>query len=82
MINTSVSGINLVQEVQKITGGAGSSITIDTTGVLPVIESGLELTGSRGQMILVGVPKADAELEINLAGYLGVRLEMIFFCSQ
>jgi aryl-alcohol dehydrogenase len=57
---------SLVETVKGLTGGAGATVTIDTTGNRGVIKVGLELTGIRGQMMIIGVPPADAELAVHL----------------
>ncbi|KAJ4175865.1 hypothetical protein NW759_017602, partial [Fusarium solani] len=68
-INTS-SIANLKDEVRQATGGSGSTITIDATGVLPLIEQGLEFTANQGKMILLGVAPMDASLEITVVPYM------------
>lgn len=72
-INTADPNIDLVQEVKKLTGGKGSTLTIETTGVLPVIKSGIEFTARRGQLVLIGIPKIGAELSFPLLNFIGVR---------
>lgn len=72
-INTS-SIANLKDEVRKATGDSGSTITIDATGVLPLIEQGLEFTANRGKMILLGVAPMDANLEISVVPYMVVSV--------
>jgi threonine dehydrogenase-like Zn-dependent dehydrogenase len=55
-----------VEEVKKLTGGEGSSIVIDTTGVPALIEAGLEVTASRGKLIFIGVPPSDYSLSVHV----------------
>jgi NADPH:quinone reductase-like Zn-dependent oxidoreductase len=55
-----------VEEVKKLTGGEGSSIVIDTTGVPALIEAGLEFTASRGKLIFIGVPPNDYSLSVHV----------------
>ncbi|UPK92221.1 hypothetical protein LCI18_003156 [Fusarium solani-melongenae] len=61
---------NLVDEVHKVTEGSGSTITVDATGVLPLIQQGLEFTANQGKMILLGVAPMDAGLEIAVVPYM------------
>ncbi|EEU35100.1 uncharacterized protein NECHADRAFT_44802 [Fusarium vanettenii 77-13-4] len=61
---------NLVDEVRKVTEGSGSTITVDATGVLPLIQQGLEFTANQGKMILLGVAPMDAGLEIAVVPYM------------
>ncbi|WAO91621.1 PKS-ER domain-containing protein [Fusarium falciforme] len=61
---------NLVNEVRKVTEGSGSTITVDATGVLPLIQQGLEFTANQGKMILLGVAPMDAGLEIAVVPYM------------
>ncbi|KAH6972075.1 hypothetical protein BKA56DRAFT_646192 [Ilyonectria sp. MPI-CAGE-AT-0026] len=55
------------QAVLDATDGSGSSITIDTTGVLPVIQQALDMTSVLGKMILLGM--STAPLEINMTKF-------------
>jgi Zn-dependent alcohol dehydrogenase len=66
IINSSKPGIDIVEEVKRITDGIGTSIVVETTGNVRVIKSCVEATAFRGQLIIVGVPPADAELNANL----------------
>ncbi|KAM0418764.1 hypothetical protein ACHAPT_012274 [Fusarium lateritium] len=61
---------NLTVEVRRVTEGTGSTITIDATGVLPLIQQGLEFTANQGKMILLGVAPMDAGLEIAVVPYM------------
>ncbi|KAI8716269.1 PKS-ER domain-containing protein [Fusarium sp. LHS14.1] len=61
---------NLVDEVRNVTEGSGSTITVDATGVLPLIQQGLEFTANQGKMILLGVAPMDAGLEIAVVPYM------------
>jgi len=61
-----------VEEVKKLTGGEGSSIVIDTTGVPALIEAGLEVTASRGKLIFIGVPPSDYSLSVHVMTALKV----------
>jgi Zn-dependent alcohol dehydrogenase len=61
---------DLVAEVRKLTDGYGTSITIDTTGVLSLIEKGIEFTARRGQYIQVGSTKPDVVLQIPVQAFM------------
>jgi Zn-dependent alcohol dehydrogenase len=54
----------LVQKVRDLTDGYGSSITMDTTGLLKLIEKGVEFTRMKGQYVQIGSAPMDAKLEI------------------
>ncbi|CZR48063.1 uncharacterized protein FPRO_12673 [Fusarium proliferatum ET1] len=68
-IDTS-SVANLGDEVRKITGGSGSTITVDATGVMPLIQQGLDFTANQGKMILLGVAPMTAGLEISAVPFM------------
>ncbi len=48
---------NATTRIREILGGAGLDVFIDNTGQPAIIEMGYELTGPRGRVTLVGVPK-------------------------
>ena len=73
VINTSDADLDLVQEIRDMTQGAGTSVTVDTTGNVNLITKGLEMTTKGGQMILVGLMPLDAELKVHLISHLSVR---------
>ncbi|KAF5244085.1 hypothetical protein FANTH_7840, partial [Fusarium anthophilum] len=70
VINTSDENIDIKEEIQKVTDGRGSSITIDTTGNMGLIKAGLEFTSNRGQLIFIGVPPLDAMMDLHLVTFL------------
>ncbi|KAI1846879.1 hypothetical protein JX266_007100 [Neoarthrinium moseri] len=76
-INTAEIPDSLTDEVRKITKGVGSTITIDATGVVPLIQQGVEFTAHQGKMILLGVAPMDAGLQIQIVPYM-VTGKMIF----
>lgn len=78
VINTSNPDLNLVDVIKDITGGVGSSITIDTTGNMKLLNSGVEFTANRGQFIFIGVPAADAELNVHIISLIQVSLYIRF----
>ncbi|KAM0542955.1 hypothetical protein ACHAPJ_012561 [Fusarium lateritium] len=61
---------SLANEIRDITGGSGSTVTIDATGVMPLIQQGLEFTANQGKMILLGVAPMTAGLEISVVPYM------------
>ncbi|KAH6665008.1 alcohol dehydrogenase [Halenospora varia] len=70
VINTSDPGLDLVEAIKSITDGYGASITIETTGNMDLIKSGLDFTALRGQFVFVGIPPADAELNVHLVNLI------------
>lgn len=73
VIDTSHLTEGLVKEIKNITGGTGTTITVDATGVVSLIQEGVEFTANQGKFILLGVPPMDAGLEISLMRYMFVR---------
>ncbi|KAM5354700.1 hypothetical protein ACJ41O_001347 [Fusarium nematophilum] len=53
------------QAVRDATLESGSSITIDTTGVLAVIQQALDMTSVLGKMVLLGMSRASIEIDIT-----------------
>ncbi|SLM33872.1 related to zinc-containing long-chain alcohol dehydrogenase [Lasallia pustulata] len=70
VLNTSDPDLDLVQEIKKITQGAGTTVTVDASGNVGLITKGLEATAKGGQMILVGLMPMDAELNVHLVTHL------------
>ncbi|KAH7246746.1 chaperonin 10-like protein [Fusarium tricinctum] len=70
VINTANKDLDVQQEIQNITDGKGSTITIDTTGNMDVIRAGMEFTANRGQLIIVGVPPLDAFLDVHMIRFM------------
>ena len=69
-INSSTAGLDLAAEITKLTDGAGATIVIDTTGVPKVLEAGLAATGTRGMMILLGIPPPDYVMPVPTGPHL------------
>ncbi|POS78361.1 hypothetical protein DHEL01_v203242 [Diaporthe helianthi] len=69
-VNTSLLTKSLTNEIMTITGGTGTTITVDATGVVPLIQEGVEFTANQGKMILLGLAPTDAGLEIPLVKYM------------
>lgn len=85
VINTSFLTGGLVKEIKNITRGSGTSITVDATGVVSLIQEGVEFTANQGKFILLGVPPMDAGLEISLVRYMFVRnvsSPLLFFADN
>lgn len=78
VINTSDADLDLVQEIRNMTQGAGTTVTVDTTGNVDLITKGLEMTAKGGQMILVGLMPLDAELKVHLISHMSVREARVF----
>jgi Zn-dependent alcohol dehydrogenase len=72
VINTSGNDLNLVEKIRSITDGMGPSITIDTTGNMGLIKSGVEFTANNGQFIFIGIPPTDAELSVHMTTLIQV----------
>ena len=60
----------VVKKVRSLTDGYGTTISVDTTGVLPLIQQALEFTARRGQYVQVGTTKPDCELSIPLQEFM------------
>jgi Zn-dependent alcohol dehydrogenase len=71
-INTSsiTDFADLVQQVKALTDGYGTSITMDTTGFIPLIKSALDFTRIRGQYVQIGTAPMDAKLEIEVFKFM------------
>lgn len=63
----------LGEEVRGITGGVGTTVTVDASGAVPLIQQGVEFTANQGKAILLGVPPMDAALQVHLVPYIMVR---------
>jgi Zn-dependent alcohol dehydrogenase len=61
---------DLIERVRSLTDGYGTSITMDTTGLLKLIETGLEFTRIRGQYIQIGSAPMDAKLSIEVFKFM------------
>ena len=65
---------DLVEEIQSLSGGYGASIVVDTTGLVKLIEAGVDAVQDGGKFVHVGMPNPImAELKISLIKFLGVR---------
>ncbi|KAK7708352.1 hypothetical protein SLS63_013516 [Diaporthe eres] len=69
LVNTNEIKGTLIEEIRGLTGGAGTTITVDASGAVPLIQQGVEFTANQGKMILLGIPPMDATLQITLVPY-------------
>ena len=76
VINTSEKDFDLTKAIKELTDGIGADIVMDTTGNMGLINSGMEFTANRGQMIILGVPPADGIVPVHLITFMqtGKRL--------
>lgn len=51
-------------------------ITVDCTGVLRLIQGGLEMTTTKGKMILVGVAPMEDKIELQFFPYMMVSFDI------
>lgn len=66
---------NLRDEIRKIVGTAGADVIVDNTGLSEMIELAYELTGPKGRVVLVGVPrKGDTVSLYSLPLHFGKQL--------
>ncbi|EEH34178.1 aryl-alcohol dehydrogenase [Paracoccidioides lutzii Pb01] len=74
VINTTATGGDMQKLIQCVfdqtDGRLGTTITIDTTGVLPLIEAGIAFTAPRGHYIQIGSPAPGTELSVPLASLI------------
>ncbi|KAK5048329.1 hypothetical protein LTR84_005999 [Exophiala bonariae] len=69
-INTSVIKESLEKAVRDLTEQSGTTITVDATGVVPLIQQGMDFTANQGKMILLGVAPMDASLQVPLVSFM------------
>ena len=76
VINTSEKDFDLTKAIKELTDGIGADIVMDTTGNMGLINSGMEFTANRGQLIILGVPPADGIVPVHLITFMqtGKRL--------
>jgi threonine dehydrogenase-like Zn-dependent dehydrogenase len=72
VLDTSSSDLDIVEEVNKLTGDDGATIVIDTTGVPALLEAGYQFTANRGKLIFVGVPPTDYTFSVHVVTHLVV----------
>lgn len=76
VFNTSEKDFDLTKAIKGLTDGIGADIVMDTTGNMGLINSGMDFTANRGQMIILGVPPTDGILPVHLITFMqtGKRL--------
>ena len=66
---------DLRAEILKIVGSAGCDVIVDNTGIPEMIEMAYELTGPKGRVVLVGVPRKGKTISIySLPLHFGKRI--------
>ncbi|KAI9647300.1 hypothetical protein NHQ30_003684 [Ciborinia camelliae] len=63
--------VDFETEVRRITDGFGSTITIDTTGSVPLVKAAIEVTAKMGKIILAGTPLLTADISFPFLPFLG-----------
>ncbi len=82
VINTLSKDVNIAEKLTELTNGEGASVTIDTTGSLDLIRQAVQWTTNRGQIILVGVPAPDAQLDVHLIQFMQVSTKSNYLDSS
>ncbi len=66
---------NLREDIRSIIGSGGADVIVDNTGLPEMIELAYELTGPKGRVILVGVPRKGNNVNLySLPLHFGKRL--------
>lgn len=66
---------DLREELKKILGAGGADVVVDNTGVPEMLELAYELTGPKGRVVCVGVPRKGNKISIySLALHFGKQL--------
>jgi threonine dehydrogenase-like Zn-dependent dehydrogenase len=71
-VSDNSTGLDIVKEIKGLTGGRGTTITLDCVGDIGVITDGFEATAKLGQMILVGSTPLGSELKFPPGLFLTV----------
>lgn len=61
---------DIITAVQDVTDGYGTSVTVDTTGFLPLIQKAMDFTRLKGKLIQVGSTPFDAKLDIHIFPFM------------
>ncbi|KAG8165802.1 hypothetical protein KVR01_004354 [Diaporthe batatas] len=69
-INTSTIKGTLTEEVRGITGGVGTTITMDASAAAPLIRQALEFTANQGKTFLLTTPPKDPVLQLDLSSLI------------
>jgi len=77
VVNTSELTQSLTDTLLEITSKSGTTITVDATGVVPLIQQGLEFTANQGKMILLGVAPPDAGLQVAIFQFMATGKQLL-----
>lgn len=69
-VDPSMALQDVTAAVMAITGGLGTNITLDTTGVPPLIAEGVKMTGFKGKILQVGTAPETAALTIPIHEFM------------
>lgn len=69
-VDPSMALQDVTAAVVAITGGLGTNITLDTTGVPPLIAEGVKMTGFKGKILQVGTAPETAALTIPIHEFM------------
>ncbi|WP_277213039.1 NAD(P)-dependent alcohol dehydrogenase [Isoptericola croceus] len=61
---------DVVARIAEITGGAGLTHALDTTGVSAVARSAIDALGARGHLVTCGAPPPGTEIPVDFQGIL------------
>jgi Zn-dependent alcohol dehydrogenase len=79
VLNTSDAGIDLVAAVKELTNGDGVDITMDTTGVVALLQAGIGFTANFGKLLVTGIAPTGAELPVPLNDFMAVSRNRSLF---
>ncbi|OJJ07349.1 hypothetical protein ASPVEDRAFT_142091 [Aspergillus versicolor CBS 583.65] len=69
-VDPSMALQDVTAAVVGLTGGLGTNITLDTTGVPPLIAEGVKMTGFKGKILQVGTAPETAALSIPIHEFM------------
>ena len=70
----SAQGDNIVEHIGRITGGAGLTAALDTTGIPAVARSAINALAARGHFVTVAAPPPGTEIPVDYQGILPGKL--------
>lgn len=79
--HTVVSSEDVVQDVKKVTGGDGTTISLDCVGRLSVIEQALAGTARTGALVLIGAAPPTDVLQLPASAFM-MSGKRILGCSE
>lgn len=71
-INPLLLGEELASVIQSLTGGLGTSVSVDATGNVGVIKQAIGITKNLGKICMLGVTPPGTILDIDSTPFLGV----------